>query len=350
LDIHIYRETYEGDDGMKKVVLLFALMAMLASVLAACGGKGEEDVVGDLSAKMDTLESYKADAQLILNNGEEKQEYNVEVWHRNPHYYRIGLTNMAKEITQIILRNDEGVFVLTPHLNKSFRFQSEWPENHGQVYLYESLVRDILTDTNRKFSMEDDQYVFETVANYQNKTITQQKIWLSKDLKPTKVHVMDADFNVMVEVIFSNLEFNYAFEDDAFDMQRNMQGALLNSMPAMASQQEKNQESFGTYYPSYVPTNVELVAEEEIATDDGPKVVLKYSGEYTFNIIQERPQAMMVSMPVGQLVDLGFTIAVMGQQSLSWTYDGVDFLLSGEGLPEAEMVAIAKSVMGQASK
>jgi outer membrane lipoprotein-sorting protein len=340
----------EGDDGMKKVVLLIALMAMLASVLAACGGKGEEDVVGDLSAKMDTLESYKADAQLTLSTGEEAQEYDVEVWHQKPHYYRIGLTNKAREITQIILRNDDGVFVLTPHLNKSFRFQSGWPENHGQVYLYESLVRDILTDTNRKFSTDGDQYVFETAANYQNKTITQQKIWLSKELKPTKVQVMDADFKVMVEVNFSNVEFNFAFEGDAFDMERNMQSALLKSMPTMASEQEKNQGSFGTYYPSYVPMNVELVQEDEIATDDGPRMVLKYSGDYTFNIVQERPQAMMVHMPVGKPVDLGFTVGVMGDRSLSWTYDGIDFLLSGDNLPEEEMISIAQSVFGQSSK
>ena len=33
---------------------------------------------------------------------------------------------MQKDQSQIILRNEEGVFVLTPALNKSFRFQSDW--------------------------------------------------------------------------------------------------------------------------------------------------------------------------------------------------------------------------------
>lgn len=48
-----------------------------------------------------------------------------------------------KDVTQIVLRNDEGVFVLTPSQNKSFRFQSNWPDNQGQVYLYETLIRSI---------------------------------------------------------------------------------------------------------------------------------------------------------------------------------------------------------------
>jgi outer membrane lipoprotein-sorting protein len=319
-------------------------------VLAACGGQGEEDVVGNLSAKLEGLNAYKADANLILQTGEEAQEYEVEVWHQKPHFYRIGLTNKAREISQIILRNDDGVFVLTPHLNKSFRFQSGWPDNHSQIYLYESLVRDILEDSNRKFSTEGDQYVFETAANYQNKTLVQQKIWLSKDLKPIKVQGMDSDFKVMVEVHFSNIDFDFDFEEDAFDMQRNMQGALLNSMPVMTSEQEKNQGSFGTYYPSYLPTNVELVEEEEIVVNELPRVVLRYTGEFTYNIIQERPQAKMVHMPVGKPVDLGFTVAVMGEHSLSWTYEGVDFMLNSTDLPEDEMVAIALSITGQAAK
>jgi outer membrane lipoprotein-sorting protein len=335
---------------MKKVFLLFALVTMLALVLAACGGQGEEDVVGNLSAKLEGLNAYKADANLILQTGEEAQEYEVEVWHQKPHFYRIGLTNKAREISQIILRNDDGVFVLTPHLNKSFRFQSGWPDNHSQIYLYESLVRDILEDSNRKFSTEGDQYVFETAANYQNKTLVQQKIWLSKDLKPIKVQGMDSDFKVMVEVHFSNIDFDFDFEEDAFDMQRNMQGALLNSMPVMTSEQEKNQGSFGTYYPSYLPTNVELVEEEEIVVNELPRVVLRYTGEFTYNIIQERPQAKMVHMPVGKPVDLGFTVAVMGEHSLSWTYEGVDFMLNSTDLPEDEMVAIALSITGQAAK
>lgn len=340
----------ERDDSMRKVFLLLALLAMVASLLAACGSKGEEEVVGELSDKWESMQSYKAEATLTLQTGQEPQEYNIEVWHKKPDYYRISLTNKAKDITQIILRNEEGVFVLTPHLNKSFRFQSSWPDNSGQVYLYESLIKDILSDSNRKFSTEGDKYVFETVTNYHNKTLVAQKIWLSKDLKINKVEVMDTDYKVTVLVEFNNMEFDFSFENDAFDMKRNMQGALLDSIPTMAQEQETYQGSFGTYYPEYTPTNVELVEEKEVTQDGVPMVVLRYAGDYHFSIIQQRPTAKTVDMPVGQPVDLGFTIGVLGEKSLFWTYDGVDFTLTAEGMPAEEMVTIAQSVLGQASK
>lgn len=335
---------------MRRAMQIAALLMLVTLLLVACGKKGEEDVVGELAENWKKIQSYKAEAELTLYTGQEPQEYTVEVWHKKPDYYRISLTNKAREITQIILRNEEGVFVLTPHLNKSFRFQSNWPESNGQVYLYESLIKDILADAGRTFTVEGDKYVFETVTNYHNKTLSSQKIWLTKDLKIEQLEVMDTDYQVAVRVQFKAMEFDYDFEDNAFEMKRNMQGALLDSIPTMALEQEQHQGSFGTYYPEYYPPGVELVEEKEVNQNGVPMVVLRYAGDYQFSIVQQRPTAKTVDMPVGDIVDLGFTIGVLGERTLFWTYDGVDFSLTAEDMPQEEMVAIARSVLGQSSK
>ena len=83
---------------------------------------------------------------------------------------------MQKDQSQIILRNEEGVFVLTPALNKSFRFQSDWPQNSSQAYLYESLVRDILQDKkNLTFEKTDKYYIFKTKQTINIKNICRNK-------------------------------------------------------------------------------------------------------------------------------------------------------------------------------
>src|SRR5690606_26064441 len=118
-------------------------------------------------------------------------EYEVEVWYKKPHYYRVSLKNTKKDVTQILLRNDEGVYVLTPHLEKSFRFQSDWPENGGQVYLYQSLLNSIIDDTSRKMIPSEKTYQFEVLADYsQNQAMNKQRIWLDKDYHPEKVEVL----------------------------------------------------------------------------------------------------------------------------------------------------------------
>jgi len=289
----------------------------------------------------------------VLETGEQPHEFSVEVWHQQPDYYRVSLTHKERDLTQIILKNEEGVFVLTPHLNKSFRFQSNWPGSQPQVYLYESLVKDILMDENRKFTVEEDQYVFDTAANYHNKTIQHQRIWLDKDLKPVQVHLMDADFNVLIKVMFNDVQFDYAFDKSDFDLKRNMQQqdeeGDKESKPTL-SDGEKEKRSLGAFYPGYLPAGVELVEEKEVTQDGEARMILRYEGEeYRFSLTQKHAEAEMVSVPEGEPVDLGFTVGVLTDQSLMWTYDGVDFWLTGD-LPREEMIAIARSVEGQADK
>ena len=52
----------------------------------------------------------------------------------------------------------------------------------------------------------------------------------------------------------------------------------------------------------------------------------------------------------GQPADLGFTIGAISESSLTWSYEGVDYMLASEDLSEDEMLTIAKSVQGQAAK
>src|SRR5690606_33409837 len=120
---------------MRKAWVLLALGMIIALLLSACGTKNEKEVVKELGDRLNSLQSYRAEMDLVLETGEAPQQFAVEVWHKQPDYYRVSLTHKERNLTQIILKNDEGVFVLTPHLNKSFRFQSNWPGNQPQVYL-----------------------------------------------------------------------------------------------------------------------------------------------------------------------------------------------------------------------
>src|SRR5690606_25507167 len=171
---------------MKKKVFLLLLGLLTALVLAASGEKSQEDVVSALDDKVQKMKGYKADAKMTLQTGNDPQVYEVEIWHKDPDFYRVHLKNAEKDQSQMILRNEEGVFVLTPALNKSFRFQSNWPQNSSQAYLYESLVKDILEDSEAKYTETEEHYVFETQTRYQNNQILPlQEITLNKkDLTP----------------------------------------------------------------------------------------------------------------------------------------------------------------------
>ncbi|MDQ0917596.1 outer membrane lipoprotein carrier protein LolA [Paenibacillus sp. V4I5] len=395
---------------MRRVTWVVAVVMCLALVLAGCG-MGKKDagsIVKDLDHVISKSGSYQASGSMILNTGQQPQEYQVEVAYSPDHFYRISLTNAGKDVTQIVLRNEEGVFVLTPHLKKSFRFQSDWPENQGQVYLFQSLAKSIIADKDRQFTTDNDAYVFDVAANYQNEQLSRQKIWLNKKtLAPKQVQVSDVNKNVLVQVNFTNFEFDAKFDKDYFQMERNMTSWNLQTLPTMAdvsvtdadhpatggkSVTDKNlsatggqsdqtagqaqsgqkatatksgldttkstaaaskAQSIGIIEPSYLPKDVVKQDITDMKLGEDAAVLLRYKGKYNFSLIEVRPQAKSVSLQPGDIVDLGFTIGVLTgdeKKTLTWTNDGVEFRLSTGDLPTNEMIKVAMATEGQSGK
>lgn len=347
----LWRQMRQRGESMKKGIWFATLGLLLAIMLVGCGEKTQEDIMSDLDSKLTEMTGYKAASTMTLETGNEPQTYEVDVWHQTKNYYRVALKNQNKDQSQIILRNDDGVFVLTPALNKSFRFQSDWPTNSSQVYLYESLIQDILMDPERSFQATEDHYVFQTNTNYQNKNLNTQEITLNKkDLSPAQVKIMNTDLEVLVQLDFTSFEWNASFNDGDFDMERNMTGAQMTEKPAMA----EPTEAMTVHYPMYTPDGTEFDSSQTIEAEMGQRVVLQYRGEQPFTLIQEQslvvPAATPMSVSQGEPVDLGFTIGVMTEESLMWSYNGVDFLLASATLDSEEMMAIARSVYGTHEK
>ncbi|RUT30674.1 DUF4367 domain-containing protein [Paenibacillus zeisoli] len=385
---------------MRRITWVLTMVIAFSMLLAACGTKNSADVVKDLDQVVTKMESYEGTGTMTLHTGEKPQEYRVEVWYQNPSYYRIALTNAQKDVTQIVLRNDQGVYVLTPSLNKSFRFQSDWPENQGQVYLYQTLVRSILNDTSRQFVDDKDSYVFDVAANYNTQTLVRQKIWLNKkDYAPKQVQVSDSNANVVVEVKFDKFKFDAGFDKKSFDMQQNLNASTPDSKGTILEVDENGQlvektpdqnqaavpstdskdtaaqsaddkaaeaqdsaklpamnETFGVIMPTYLPEGVAKKEEKVIEGSENSAVLLRYDGTYQYTLTEGRAADRSVSLAAnGQVIDLGFTWGYLTgsdqeTQNLAWTVDGLEFNLTSNNLPANEMIKIAASMQDQTGK
>ncbi|QQZ63636.1 outer membrane lipoprotein carrier protein LolA [Paenibacillus sonchi] len=361
---------------MRRITWVLAIIMSVALVLAGCGKKDAASVVKDLNNVSDKLESkqgaYQGSGTMTLYTGEQPQEYKVEVWYKNPSYYRISLSNVQKDVTQIVLRNDEGVFVLTPSLGKSFRFQSDWPDNQGQVYLYQTLLRGIVSDNNRQFVEDGDNYVFEVAANYQSSALVRQKIWLAKKTyEPKQVQVSDSEAKVVVNVKFDSFKFDPEFTKDSFDMQKNMatgsaaESTLAevdeNGNPVAAPENARQEDQtaaaepgdFGIIEPGYIPAGVQLKDSNKLEDSKDHSVLLRYDGTYQYTIIESRPLDRAVSLAPATLIDLGFTAGALTgdeQKTLTWMSDGVQYRITSANLPVSEMMQIAASMEEQSGK
>ncbi|MDX8046312.1 outer membrane lipoprotein carrier protein LolA [Gracilibacillus sp. S3-1-1] len=337
---------------MKKYMgILIGILLLI--VLAACGEKSKEDVVKKLEENLEKMTAYQSQAVMKLSTGKEDQEYKVEVTHQTPDYYRVLLKNENdEESSQIILRNDEGVFVLTPALNKSFKFQSEWPANNSQPYLYQSLINDLIEDPDATFTTTEGHYVFETKTSYEsNSNLPYQTIYFDKKTyAPVMVKVQDHDKNDLVEVEFTNFEVDPDLPEDTFDMETNMTSSIFG-VPVMG--QEDVPSQLTVLYPSE-NLGAELVEETQMDTENGKRVMLSYEGDRHFTVIQETfdvyPTSTISPETVtGEPVDLGFTVGASSDDTLQWHYQGVNYYIASEHLTKEEMKEVARSMSTEAA-
>ncbi|WP_239618761.1 LolA family protein [Cohnella mopanensis] len=375
----------------RRISWITAIALFSVIFLAGCGSKNADSIVKDLDKVVTKMESYEGSGTMTLHTGQQPLEYKVEVWYQKPDLYRISLTNAKRDITQIVLRNEEGVFVLTPQLNKSYRFQSDWPDNQGQVYLFQTLAKSILLDNSRQFTTDKDSYVFDVMAgNYQNGSFARQKIWLDqKTYAPSHVEVSDANGNKMVEVAFDSFNFDKKFDKSAFDMNKNM-GIAPNAKPSdtgegsaspdssaapnassspeatVTPSDETSAQPDGTGMPAEpvsfsmiepdaeaLPAGVELQDHSDLQIGDSQGVMLRYSGSYDFTIVEMVAKDRAVTLSAGLVRDLGFTLGHLTEgetKTLTWSNDGVEYRLSSQDLPEEDMIRIAQTMEQSSGK
>lgn len=326
---------------MKKILLFLTIVLLLTG----CSKENDENIKNKFINKIDTGDSYYLSGNLELRNNDEVYNYLVEVSFEKKSHYKVSLKNKSNDSTQIILKNDEGVFILTPSLNRSFKFQSDWPYNNSQIYLLKSLANDIKNDSEYKFKKSEDNFTFETTVNYpNNKDLVKQKIVLDKKVNLKKVTVYDKDNIPSMEFKISKIDYSPSFKDKYFDLDYIMETFSNNS-------NEKNVKETmtidDTIYPLVIPTGTTLANEEKIKKTNGERVLMTFEGDKPFLLVEETANIedeFTVVPTNGTPYQLMDTLGVMTDNSLSWVTNGIEYYLVSDVMSSDELVDIAQSI------
>lgn len=334
--------------------LLFTLVVVTIFALSGCGGKSQDKVSKKIEKRLSQVEGYKIEATMTMKTGQEARNYKVNVWFKkaDKDFYRVDLTNEEDAHQQTILKNEEGVFVLTPVLNKSFKFQSDWPENNGQPYLYQSLIQDIQLDKDAIFTTSDDHYVFKTKTNYMNsKHLPYQELYFDKKTYlPSYVKVLGVDEETLIEVTFNHINVNPKFSEADF----NRESILGTKVEEETMADIEPNADFEVLLP-VVTKGAELVETDEVMLADGKRVIMTFKGERNFTLIQERINAVPASTSemvelTGELVNLGHSIGAVSNDIIEWDHQGTTFYLASEEMTMDELIEVASSIYGKTIK
>ena len=321
---------------MKKIIL-WCLVFFSAFLLAGCG-KENKDVVKELNNKINKSKSYYITGELEIINNEDTYTYDAEVSYRAENQFKVLLKNKTNGHEQIILRNDEGVYVLTPSLNKSFKFQSEWPYNGSQSYLLQLLIKDINDDDDKTIENTEEGYIITTKVNYSNnEELTKQKIYVNKGNNITKVEVLDSNEKVKIRMNFANIDLNATFDDNYFKLENSMKTSSTDETVSSIDE---------IIFPMYVPDNTYLSKQDKVFLNDGERVILTFSGDKPFTLVQEtvKENTGLNVISTGELEMISDSVGYVSDSAISWISNGIEYYISSSALTQKELLSVAKSM------
>ena len=277
--------------------------------------------------------------------------------------------------------------VITPELNKSFKFQSEWPDNSSQAYLLHSILKDLTNDKKVELVDNDKKNIVKSKVNYPNNDeLVYQKVYFDNNGDIEKVEVYDKNDIVKIKVIFESVDLRANLSKNDFDIeeyideeeqeeskpeknstkettpnteeQKQTENNTTNQGTANEPKKEEsntNQNNTQTssfnldsvIYPLYIPGETYLTNSETIKTEDGNRVILTFTGEKNFVIIEEVAvtEPTMKIVPVyGEPLMLSSSIGALTGNSLTWDSNNISYYLASTDLSTKEMLTIANSL------
>lgn len=344
---------------MKRFKFILVFIALLC--LCGCNSNNSADIIDKFEKKVNSVKSYNIVGSMEIVSNEETYTYDVNVNYKYDDYYKVTLTNKTNNHEQIILKDGESVYVVTPALNKSFKFQSEWPDNSSQSYLLNSLLKDIKDTENPVVDENDEYYIVNANVNYpNNSSLKTEKIYFDKDNNLKEVQVLNKDGNAIIRMKFTNIEYSAKFNDDNFSLDslittNECDGEECEETNSESESKETNSESDSEetsvlndiVYPLYLPSDTHLSTKDTVETDDGDRVIMTYAGAKPFMIIEEPAtvsKEMEIESVYGDPLLLSTAVGVLSDNSLEWTNNNMDYYITSSYLTQEEMMTIAESL------
>lgn len=387
----------------------WCLCVAILLMTTGCGKMDSADVVKEFTDTVNNSKSYVLKGTMEIYSDEDTFTYSVEANYLKDNFYKVLLVNQTNNHEQVILRNADGVYVITPSLNKSFKFQSEWPDNSSQSYLLKAIITDLNNDAEVSMEEVDSKYVIKSKVNYPNNAdLIYQKVTLDKDMNLNKVEVYNASDALKVKVNVGSVDLKAGLSEDDFKLEDFVketnddtnQNNSSNNSNTNSNSKDKNQSSNQTeeceegdttckveenkcdsesdencknngeakcegsnckstttgklediIYPLYIPSNTYLSGKDKVNTDNGERVILTFGGDKSFVLVEEAAMASneFEIIPVyGDPLMLNDTVAALSENSLYWTSNNVSYYLAGNDLTRDEILNIAKN-MNQAT-
>ena len=265
--------------------------------------------------------------------------FDVKVDYLQPNYYKVRLQNKANNNVQVILKNNDGVFVITPALNKQFQFKSDWPLNSSHAYLYQSIIKDITNDPESSFVTNDDSYTVKSkVDSKTNAKFNSQKSTFDKkthNLISNTIYDANDNMMVMVEVKSFKTDTNLKVNDFNAD--------VVNNTIKLEMSEGVLQKELIECVPTFLPEGYTL--SKSIIKEEYTLYTYKNNESvYTIStIVSDVSDVLTVSREFEDMVLLESGVGFVNGKSLSFFQENLFVSIYNENFNLEEAILIANS-------
>ncbi|HEY8445424.1 MAG TPA: DUF4367 domain-containing protein [Bacilli bacterium] len=320
---------------MKKILILLILMILMV------GCNKADSVEVEFMENLSESKSYKVEGMMETFYDNDRKQNDFVVYYKQPDFLKVTIKSVENNDQQIILKNQDGVYVLVPSVNKNFKIQSSWPANASYPYLLQSLAKDIANEDNIVRTETDTTVEIETDTKmHTDANVVKQKIIFNKSTAlPTEVKVYDADGELYIRCVFNSIELDYNLSATEFDVEDSLSYARLEY-----GEDGLVFENRSLKLPTYLPKNTTLNSQSVSST----RAVMKFSGGYGFTIIQELVDDSEKVSSVeeeGNIIMVFGTTGVLTEHYLKFVYEGIEYTLASSEIKLDELLKVASSYM-----
>lgn len=286
---------------------------------------------------MNNISSYKASSEMAIYRDDKTIKFNVDVDYLAPDHYKVMFENADNNTQQIIVKNDSGVYALTPALGKEFKFESSWPLNGSHAYLLNTVVDDMKTDEETSVKKDGKNAIITSkITHRTNSNLKYQEVLVDSKFTPISVSFFTEESKEAIKVTFKNFTKGTNLTKSDFDVDKIMKDSVSNLGEGSVSSVE------GSLVVSYTVEGCNLISIRE----DSP-VVMKYNGEKAYTIICQDVligdvQTVSRIYQEFELTDIG--VAFINDNSITVHYQNKEILVISEVLTENEKLDIINSI------
>ncbi len=329
---------------MKKIYIGIGVAIVL---LAGTFGifKWRSNSLDKTKSRAHNYDKYEMTCHMEMLENDELKSYLVNVSYLlkdKKEFYKVELYDKSLNQSQVIVKNEEGVFVLTPTLNQIFKFQSDWPNNSPKPYIYKSLLS--MLDSGHVEKTKDG-YIARGEVKYPNDNrVTSQEVVFTKSLVPQRVVVYDKEETEIIKLDISEFNHSPSLDINHFNQQKVLEDTA-----------KQERATAGGKTPLYPVAALGSRLESETVTkiNDTDNHVLKFSGTHNFTIVESmlhKNDVMKEDVMDGESIDFVDGIAFYKDNELTMMQSGVLCKVYSKDLNKKDMIQVVSSLQAQNSK